>query len=389
MTVRDIAGRDAGLEALTDGLGWLFNRPEPRATFGLMVRALLADVPRKNSWGLAEHAGLATPRPAEHLLDGAVWDVEVLRDRVRDYVVAGLGAVVVADDTLVVKKGDRSVGVAPQHCGVTDRTENCQLAPMLTYATEAGHAFVDRELYLPRSWTSDPARCRRAGVPPDRGFASKPALVRGMLARLVAAGVPFGWFAADSDYGRDPGLRAFCHEGAIAYVMAVPADLPLVDARRKALCCQDVLRSGEHRWERRSAGEGGRGARWHDWAMHAVTVKEQPPAAGFDHTLLIRRSKQMHKRKGRPSSYDIEFFLVHAPVATPMAAMVRAAGVRWWIEEDNRTGEDRLGLGAYQVASGLRGTGTSRCACWHRHSSRSRVRAGEREASPTEGEATG
>jgi hypothetical protein len=62
----------------------MFNRPEPKVTFGLMVRALLADVPKKNSWGLAEHAGLATPRSFEHLLDGAVWDADVLRDQVRE-----------------------------------------------------------------------------------------------------------------------------------------------------------------------------------------------------------------------------------------------------------------------------------------------------------------
>src|SRR6266508_1581583 len=73
MTVEDIAGWDEDLQALTDGLGWLFNRPEPRVTFGLMVRGLLADVAKKNSWGLAEHLGLATPQPLEHLLGGARW----------------------------------------------------------------------------------------------------------------------------------------------------------------------------------------------------------------------------------------------------------------------------------------------------------------------------
>ncbi len=149
VAVEDLAGWDADLRALTDGLGWLFQRPEPRRVFADFVRALLADVPKKNSWGLAEHAGYATPRPFEHLLDGAVWDVDALRDAVRDYVVEHLGtcqAALVADDTQVIKKGNRSVGVAPQHCGLTGQTENCQVMPMLTYATEAGHAFVDREL---------------------------------------------------------------------------------------------------------------------------------------------------------------------------------------------------------------------------------------------------
>src|SRR6266508_4447035 len=134
MTVEDIAGWDEDLQALTDGLGWLFNRPEPRVTFGLMVRGLLADVAKKNSWGLAEHLGLATPQPLEHLLGGARWDADVLRDAVRGYVLRGLGdsgGALVLDDTQVIKKGVKSVGVAPQHCGLTGQTENCQVMVML------------------------------------------------------------------------------------------------------------------------------------------------------------------------------------------------------------------------------------------------------------------
>jgi SRSO17 transposase len=115
------------------------------------------------------------------------------------------------------------------------------------------------------------------------------------------------------------------------------------------LSCKDVLWSGVHRWERRTAGVGSKGARLYDWSTHAVMVRDQPPAVGFGHTLLIRRSKEMRTRTGRPSSYDIGFFLVHAPVATAMAAMVRAAGLRWKIEEDNKIGKDQLGMDAYQV----------------------------------------
>lgn len=361
VTAQDIAAWDADLQTLTDRLSWLFNRPEPKTTFRLMLRALLADVPKKNSWGLAEHAGLPTPRPFEHLLDGAVWDADVLRDQVRDYVVAGLGAtdaILIADDTQAIKKGRKSVGVAPQHCGLTHQIENCQVMPMLTYATPAGHAFIDRALYLPEVWTSDPARCQTAGIPADHRFATKPRLVQRMLARAITAGVPCGWFAADSGYGRDPDLRAFCHDHALAYVMAVPMDLPLVDARGQALSCQDILTSQIHRWERRSAGAGSKGNRLYDWAMHAVRVKDQDPADGFAHTLLIRRSKDRKKHKGRPDSFDIEFFLVHAPVGTPLAAMVRTAGVRWRIEEDNKTAKDQLGMDAYQVRKWVG---------WHRH----------------------
>src|SRR2546429_8633896 len=112
MTVEDIAGWDEDLRALTDGLGWLFNRREPRVTFGLMVRGLLADVLKKNSWGLAEYLGLARPQPLEHLLGGARWDADVLRDAVRRYVLEGLadpGGALVLDDNKVIKKGDQRV----------------------------------------------------------------------------------------------------------------------------------------------------------------------------------------------------------------------------------------------------------------------------------------
>ena len=120
---------------------------------------------------------------------------------------------------------------------------------MLSYASPRGHAFIDRALYLPRRWTDDPPRCAQAGVPVERGFRTKPQLVIEMLDRALAAGVPFRYFTADSGYGRDSALRARCHTSAVAYVLAVPVDLPLVapagdatrqlSARRASSCRND------------------------------------------------------------------------------------------------------------------------------------------------------
>ena len=116
-----LVGWEADLRLLTERVaGSLFTRPEPRATFADLVRGLLADVPRKNSWQLAEHVGHGSAYRLEWLLGGAKWDADALRDRVRDYVVATLGAedgVLIADDTQVIKKGVKSVGVAPQPPG--------------------------------------------------------------------------------------------------------------------------------------------------------------------------------------------------------------------------------------------------------------------------------
>src|SRR6266511_4341091 len=151
MKVEDIAGWDEDLRALTDGLGWLF-----------------------------KPAGAAGDLRA----DGAL----------------------VLDDTQVIKKGAKSVGVAPQHCGLTGQTENCQVMVMLIYASRHGHAFVDRALYLPRVWTADPQRCAAAGVSTDVEFVTKPHLGVAMLGRALAdAALAFSWFVADSGYGARPG----------------------------------------------------------------------------------------------------------------------------------------------------------------------------------------
>src|ERR1700726_4539044 len=101
-----------------------------------------------------------------------------------------------------------TVGAQRQYTGTAGRTENAQVAVYLAYAAPAGSAFIDRALYLPRSWTDDPGRCRAAGAPGDVAFATKPALARQMIGRALDAGTPAGWAAADEVYGQDPRLRA-------------------------------------------------------------------------------------------------------------------------------------------------------------------------------------
>jgi SRSO17 transposase len=362
VTESDIAGWDVDLRALTDGLGFLFHRPEPRRVFGDFIRGLMSDAPKKNAWGLADHLGYATPGPFQNLLAEASWDADVLRDQVRSLAVTALGderAVLVIDDTQAQKKGDKSVGVAPQYCGLTGDTRNCQTMVMLTYASVHGHAFVDRELYLPAEWTDAPARLKRAGVPRDRGFMTKPQLAILELDRAVAAGVPFAAVAADSGYGKDPGLREYCHEHSLMYVFEVPKSLPLVDVYGRGTRPDRVHRllpAGI--WERRSCGTGSKGERTYDWASTEVHVKDQKPAEGHTHTLLIRKSKEPRVKKDGTSAYEFAYFLVHTPHGTTMARAVVYAGYRWNIEDDNQDGKDTFGLDEYQVRKWV---------SWYRH----------------------
>lgn len=130
------------------------------------------------------------------MLNRASWDANTVRDDLRDYVVEHLGddnAVLIVDETGFLKKGNRSVGVQRQYSGTNGRTENCQVGVFLVYASSYGHTFIDRELYLPKSWTSDRERCERAGVPENVEFATKLQLARKMLGRAIDAGVPARW----------------------------------------------------------------------------------------------------------------------------------------------------------------------------------------------------
>ena len=129
---------------------------------------LLADLPRKNCWTIAEHAGDPSPDGMQHLLARAVWDHDKVRDDLRDYVVEHLGedeAVLVVDETGDLKKGVQTVGVQRQYTGTAGRVENAQVAVLLTYASDAGHAVIDRELYVPRGWDQGSAALTGRGRP--------------------------------------------------------------------------------------------------------------------------------------------------------------------------------------------------------------------------------
>ena len=141
------------------------------------MRGLLAPLERKNAWTLAEQAGEVIPDGMQRLLAYADWDVDAVRDDVRDYVVEHLGdpaGVLVVDETGFLKKGTKSAGVARQYSGTAGRIENCQIGVFLGYATPVGRTFMDRELYLPKVWAEDWARRAEAWVGEDVEFATKP-----------------------------------------------------------------------------------------------------------------------------------------------------------------------------------------------------------------------
>jgi SRSO17 transposase len=346
----------AQVEAWTAELsGWvgraagMFARPEPRVLLEQMTIGLLSPLRKKNGWALAEHAGHTHPGRIQTFLCRGAWDACALEGLVRDLVVEAMGdpdnGVLIVDDTQMIKKGRMSVGVAPQHCGLTNQTENCQVMVMLAYAGRGGHAFIGHRLYLPERWTKDPARCAAAGVPKDVVFATKPHQAVELLGEAEDAGVPFGWVAGDGGYGQYREVRDWATQRSRRYVMAVPSNQRLAPVRgvgsQAGVSQASDLLARAHRWERRSCGHGSKGERFYDWAFFAVRLPDEPPADGFEHTLMIRRSVA--------DPCEVAYFLAHAPYATATNAMVAVAGIRWRIEECNEQGKDLIGLDQHQV----------------------------------------
>ena len=214
-----------GLDGLFAQVAGRFLRTEPRRRARAHVRGLLAPLAGKNGWTLAEVAGDATADGMQRLLNSAQWDTDGVRDDLRGYVVEHLGepgGVLIVDETGFLKKGLKSAGVQRQYSGTAGRVENCQLGVFCAYATSKGRTLIDRELYLPKSWTSDRDRCRATAVPDEVEFATKAVLAQDILGLALDAGVPASWVAADEAYGQDCKFRTWCERRRIGYVVAVP-----------------------------------------------------------------------------------------------------------------------------------------------------------------------
>jgi SRSO17 transposase len=315
-----------------------FARVEPRRRARAFVLGLLAELPRKNCWSIAEHAGDVTPDGMQHLLARARWDADGIRDDVRDLVVERLScpdAVLVVDETGDLKKGSTSAGVQRQYSGTAGKIENSQVSVYLTYAGRGGHALIDRELYLPQCWTSDPRRCRAAGIPDGVVFTAKPGLAWRMIARALDAGTPAAWVAGDEVYGADPGLRASLEQRQIGYVLAVARTCRVTTGAGPRTAATIAARLPRPAWQRYSAGEGAKGHRYYDWAWVSIS-----PARPGHNWLLIRR----HRR-----TRELAFYRCYSPRHAPLAALVKVAGLRWTTEENFQAGKGLAGLDEHQV----------------------------------------
>jgi SRSO17 transposase len=350
VTVQDVERWRRALEEVEQRVGEYFTRSEARYRAVSYIEGLLSAVERKNSWQLAERAGDATPYGLQHLLGRASWEADAVRDELQHYIadhLADPGAVVVIDETGFLKKGRHSAGVARQYSGTAGRVENCQVGVFLTYVSQATHTLLDRELYLPKEWISDPERCAQAGIPDDVIFRTKPALAQQMLARLLDSPLPVAWVTGDSVYGAARSLRLWLEEQEQAYVLGVSGKEYVWIGWQQQRISHLLKSLPEEGWTRVSAGDGSKGPRYYEWYRLPIGGALQESDRRW---LLVRRSLS--------DPTDRKAFVAFAPSHTCLVELVRVAGTRWAIETDLQTAKGEVGLDHYEVRSW---TG------WYRH----------------------
>ena len=299
------------------------------------VLALSRDT-RANCWDIAEKAGHAGPHRMQALLRRYQWRWQDLRAELPGLAAACLpddpadliGPGLAIDETADLRKGDATACVAPQHAGVTGKVENCVTWVFTALVTAAGQAWADFDVYMPKSWADDAERRKKAGIPADLAFATKPELAIEQVKRVIASGIRAGWAAADEVYGRCGEFRDALRAAALAYVVIVPCSQVITLAGDTRIRADQAVRDAL--FEQRSAGNGEKGPRYADWALTGTADPRE--------FLLIRR---LPGRQANPYT----FYLCWAPEGRPatMTCFITMAGRRWPAETTFRTGKDAFG----------------------------------------------
>jgi SRSO17 transposase len=285
--------------------------------------------------------------------------------------------VYIVDDSGFPKKGEHSVGVARQWCGVLGKVANCQVGVFGAYASRQGYTLVDRRLFLPGEWFDEDHRERweKCGIPDGTAYQTKPEIALQMLQAVVAhGGLRFQWVTCDELYGRSTDFLDGVAELDRWYYAEVPHDTRMwkrrpetgVPAwsgrgrrptRERLLPDEPVservdeiaadLKPGD--WRPYKIKEGSKGPMVAEFAfVRGVAVRDGLP--GPDVWIIFRRSLG--------DDPELKVYVSNAPPYTPVTELVRVAGLRWPVETAIQEGKDGLGMDHYEVRSWLG---------WHHH----------------------
>jgi SRSO17 transposase len=324
-----------------------FARTEPWLQAGKYVPALVSELPRVNGWSIARRGGDQTPDRTQRLLNHAVWDTFAAMGVVRRFAVRGLeqaarrrGGMVIGaiDETGQEKAGQATAGVKRQYLGCAGKVANGINTVHLSYVREkTGHALIGARQWIPREQIEDPVKSLLTGLPLDLEFRTKGQLAIDISTDAAADGIRFDFTCGDEVYGSCTQLREHFEATGQAYVLRVPSNFLITLAAGTKLTCAEAVKTllkDRRRWEIRSAGHGSKGERWYAWAWIGT--------ASPRHHLLIRR----HLGTG-----ELAFHYCWVPEGQlpTKARLIRAAGLRWPVEEDFAFAKDCFALDQCQA----------------------------------------
>jgi SRSO17 transposase len=336
-----------------------FYRQEQRELAQVVLQGKLSTLERKTAEPIAYLAG--RPRkPVQHFVGAGCWDDEAVVAELRRHVAQELAdpdAVLVLDPSGFPKKGTDSCGVTRQWCGRLGKVDNCQVGVFLAYVTARGYAPLDRRLYLPREWADDRQRRRATHVPQDVRFQESWRIGLDLIERS-GAGLPFGWIAADDEFGRVSALRAALRWRRLRYVLDVPAntlirDLTHVPASgRPPWQRVDAWAAAQpaSRWRRIRVGDGAKGPKVVRALEAWVQTRDEDGGAGPRERLVVIRTVDQEPR--------VWYTLSNAPAEAPLERIVVVHSRRHGIEELFQAAKGEVGLAHYEVRSWVG---------WHHH----------------------
>jgi SRSO17 transposase len=326
-----------------------FARTQTWLQAGKYLNALVSDLPSRNGWSVAEFAGDRSPGKSQRLLNRASWDEHAAMSQVRRYAAAGLDeaarrsrrrrmTVGALDETGQEKQGSSTAGVKRQYMGCAGRVANGINTVHLSYVREkTGHALAGARQWIPEEQVKDPVKSLVTGLPLDLRFRTKGQLAIDILGDAYADELAFDFVCGDEVYGSCTDLREFLEGRGQAYVLRVASSFMLTLATGTKMTCADAVKrllKDKRKWEVRSAGTGSKGERWYAWAWFGT--------ASPRHSLLVRR----HLKTG-----ELAFHYCHVPEgqAASKARLIRAAGLRWPVEENFELGKGCFGLDQCQA----------------------------------------
>ena len=339
----------------------------------LYVSGLIGPGDRKSVQPMAERFAPGDYDQLHHFVAAGVWDAAPLEAELliqADRLVGGSDAVLVIDDTAMPKKGEYSVGVAPQYASTLGKTANCQTLVSLTLARGEVPVMVALRLFLPESWTSDRIRLKRAGVPAEYQTArTKPEIALAEIDRMIAAGVRFGCVLADAGYGLSAPFRQGLTARSLSWAVGIPRHLKVYPAgvkliwpkaargrpRRRhipdilSVAAEDML--ADAKWQTVSWRNGTKGRLKARFAAVRVRTADGPPQRIWDMGQQHMPGDEAWLIGEQRMSGEKKYYLANLPARTDLRTLAATIKARWICEQAHQQLKEELGLDHFEGRS--------------------------------------